>query len=163
MVMVAAVGCMAGGVAVAQSGRGAVVPEIGVCEVFRNPAAYRGKIVAIRGIYNGALTERCGGGVFQLGGRRWVTAINLADSEHAAQHGDVVGFRTERASWDHLDRLAYAKGKLVTRVVRVTAVGRLETVEVRPDGLATSGYGHLGVLPAQLTVQRMDRPVVGGR
>ena len=87
---------------------------------------------------------------------RWGTAINLGDSAYAANTmGKPLAFETDRKGWDAIDRLVYQPGKRYpTRVAEVTVIGIVDVVGREPDG-SPMGFGHLGVLPAQMVVHRL--------
>jgi hypothetical protein len=129
-----------------------------LCDLLKNLQFYRGKIVAVRGIYWYGLRQTCPE-PFVTSGHTWPSALNLADSDFMAKYGDPVPFETDRESWDRLDELTIREGKAGRREeIWVTIVGKLQTPEAytRRDGQVVGGYGHLGVFPAELVVERVS-------
>jgi hypothetical protein len=128
---------------------------ITVCDLFKSPLAYRGKIVSITGVYWGGLRQSCVE-PFVTAGHAWPSAINLTDSQAAAQRGNPVPFETDYRSWDELDKTVIREAKAGLRgAIWVKMTGQLRTL-LGDDRSVVGGYGHLGVFPAELVVERVS-------
>jgi len=116
-----------------------------VCELSKDYGAYRGKVVAVRGVYYYGLRQTC---PQKCAEGPWPSFLNL---EGAAGNGTFDALSTVVRSVE----LEAKKGKRFE--VWVTAVGQLETSPSPPapcDMAARKfrGYGHLSAFPAQITV-----------
>ena len=128
--------------AVAQPADGLTV--LSVCELSRDYAKFRDKVVAVRGVYYYGLRqdcrERCATGL-------WPSFM------------DVEGGRD--GVWDELTKTLFsvegeAKATGKRFEIWVTVVGRLRTrVKRSCDWKSVGGYGHLGAFPAQIIAESM--------
>lgn len=141
---------------------------VSVCEVLGNPSLYRGKIVRVRGVftYEGLRQDDCPK-EFITRGRKWASVLNLASTQRRESGEPPFGFVTDYESWDRLDTTAVEAGKQGRPVeIWATVIGRFR-VYLLPDGSIGGGYGHLGVLPAEIVVKRVEdivvKPVVKSR
>jgi hypothetical protein len=132
---------------------------ISVCDLFDNLPSYRGKMVAVRGVYNYySLGQNDCSRPFVTGSRRWASALDMVGSHSAAFEGEPVPFTTNQQSWDNLDNTCIREGQLGHRVVIwATVVGEVRAPEryVLPSGAVVLGYGHLGALPAEIVIRRV--------
>jgi hypothetical protein len=136
----------------------ASLSRVSVCELLQNPGSYTGKRIAVRGIYWHGLREACPT-KFVTAGHTWPSAIDLTDSRQVANTKDAVPFNTDQQSWDKLDELVLREAKAAHREeIWATVVGTLRAPAsyIRDNGEVTGGYGHLGVFPAQLIVERVE-------
>lgn len=129
-----------------------------VCDVLANPSSFRGRIVAVRGVFTyGALRQDDCPQEFITGDRRWPPILNLATTEY--QKGEPpVAFKTDPESWDRLDLTALEAGKQGRSVeIWATIIGqiRAQSEYVLPDGRVRSGFGHLGAFPAEVVVKQI--------
>jgi hypothetical protein len=130
---------------------------ISICDLFKDLTRYRGELVTVRGIYWHGLRQPCPDSFVTLD-HKWPSALNLVDSDLVATQGQNVPFKTDRKSWDVLDEITLREIREGRHEeIWVTAVGKLRTPEgyIRDDGRVAGGYGHLGVFPAELVVQRV--------
>lgn len=128
---------------------------ITVCDWFKSPLAYRGKMVAITGVYWYGLRQSCAE-PFVTAGHAWPSAFYLTDSQAAAQRGTPVPFETDQRSLDELDRIEIREAKAGLRgAIWVKITGQIRTI-VRDGQIVVGGYGHLGVFPAELVVERVS-------
>ena len=124
-----------------------------VCDLSRDYAAFRDKLVAVRGVYYYGLRQDC---PQKCVTGPWPSFLDL-----------IPASRTDEASWAALERVqrsveaAAKQGKRLE--IWVTAVGELRTrARHSPLGPCDKigseyyGYGHLGAAPAQLVVRRFD-------
>jgi hypothetical protein len=133
---------------------GTAVPRtIGLCELLKNIESYRGRIVAVRGVYFNGLRSECRT-PFRRGSKTWPSAVEIAHTD-LPRH-ETVPFVTDMESWDRIQDLVMAAAKVGLRgEIWVTIVGFVRAPEsyVRKDGGTVQlGYGHLGVYPAEITV-----------
>jgi hypothetical protein len=129
---------------------------LSVCELLSSPASYRGKVVTVRGIYWQGLRQGCQ--EIHLGNRTWPASVNLVESDGRRAVPDVPVIQTDRVSLDALDRLVVGEAKAGKREeIWATIVGlvRAPSSYVRADGRTVGGYGHLGVFPAEIIVERV--------
>jgi hypothetical protein len=128
---------------------------VDVCTVLRTPNVYRGRMIAVRGIYWQGLREGCP--EIRLGGRSWPAALNLVEA--VGKQGPTSAlFETDRPSWDTLDRLAIREAKAGRQEeIWATVLGELRApaTYIRDDGTTVGGYGHLGAFPAELIVKQV--------
>lgn len=130
---------------------------ISICDLLQSVRSYRGKTVTVRGIYWSGLRQACTE-PFSTGDHTWPSAINLVDSDYVAGTEDSVRFKTDCGSWDRLDEIAIREGRAGRREeIWVTMTGKLRAPQayIRKDGRVVGGYGHLGVFPAELVVERV--------
>ena len=116
-----------------------------------------GRNVSVTGIYWHGLRQTCAQ-PFVTGDHVWPSALNLVDSDYRGGGDEPVSFRTDRESWDRLDAITVREAKAGRRVeVWVTMGGKRRAREhyVLNDKQTAGGYGHLGVFPAELVVQRV--------
>jgi len=143
---------------VQHSEKPASLQPISICDLLQSVRSYRGKTVTVRGIYWSGLRQTCTQ-PFSTSDHTWPSAINLVDSDYVAGTEESVPFKTDRESWDKLDEIAIREGKAGRREeIWVTVTGRLRAPEayIRKDGRVRGGYGHLGVYPAELVVERVS-------
>ena len=119
-----------------------------ICDLSRDLSAYRDRLVRVRGVYYFGLRQAC---ARKCGTGPWPSFLWL------------VG--TGRESWEAIEKaehIAEFEATKGTRVeVWVTAVGWLRTM-ARPSllgpcdmvGSRYYGYGHLGIFPAELQIER---------
>jgi hypothetical protein len=131
---------------------------IGLCELLKNIESYRGRIVAVRGVYFHGLRAECRT-PFRRGSKTWGSAVEVAHSSRARDDGETVPFETDMESWRRIEDLVMAAAKVGLRgEIWVTIVGFVRAPEsyVRKDGGTVQlGYGHLGVFPAEISVHYM--------
>jgi DDE superfamily endonuclease len=119
-----------------------------VCQLSRDFTAYRNRIVAVRGIYFDGLRQEC---PQTCATGPWPSFVNLVGSDAA---GDAIWVELAKA-----ERTAEHEAKQGRRVeVWVTARGKLNASERRSpigpcDRIVNSGFGHLGVFPAQIVAE----------
>jgi hypothetical protein len=130
-----------------------------VCDLSRDFTAYRGKLVAVRGVYYSGLRQTCP--QTRISGP-WPSVLNLAFTGETPQGEPPVAFATDEVTWDTLDRVERAveydaeHGKRVE--IWVTALGQVRAGDHRSpvgpcDIVARGRYGHLGGAPAELVVK----------
>jgi len=122
-----------------------------VCELARDFTRYRNRVVAVRGVYFQGLRQEC---PQTCATGPWPSFLDLVGSDTVA--GTI---------WDGLaraERIAEQEAKQGRRVeVWVTVIGKLNASErhspIGPcDRVANSGFGHLGVFPAQIVVEAFN-------
>jgi hypothetical protein len=135
---------------------------ITVCQALDNLDKYRGKIVEIRGEWNGAdLRDQCA--PLKTGTYTWATRIWLT------LPGQVVN--APNPKWQY-DKQAFDKALKIlqssqTGTRRATVVGRFDswaTLEVFSKDLpgpTPGGFGHLGEYPAQLVIYAVKDVTIG--
>ena len=131
---------------------------IAVCELLKHVGSYRGKRIVVRGIYWFGLRQSCAE-AFVTRDHRWPSAINLVDSDSHTPNDGQIPFKTDRRSWDELDQLVLGEGRAGRREeIWVTIAGEVRAPQeyVRKDGSLAGGYGHLGVFPVELVVERVS-------
>lgn len=135
-----------------------------VCEVSRDYAAFRGKLISVRGVDYYGLRETC---PEKCVGGPWPSFIDLVGTGHMEPGEPPIRFQTDDASWAALDRVERAvereakKGKRFE--IWVTVSGQLRTRARHSHlgpcdriGSDTYGYGHLGGYPAQLVIKNFS-------
>jgi len=128
---------------------------IGVCDLLKDVEHYRGKMIAVRGIYWYGLREPCRSPIIAAD-RQWPSAVNLIDVRGAVTGGFAVDFQTDQRSWDALDMFVAREAKAGHREqIWVTVIGLLQSPDPS-SGRILGGYGHLGAYPAQLVVKRVS-------
>ena len=123
-----------------------------LCDLSRDFTAYRGKQVAVRGVYfyglRQACPQTCANGL-------WPSRLDLIGSDD----GDDSGW----VALDSAMRMAEVDARGGSRMeVWVTAVGELRARDHRSpvgpcDQMFNSGFGHLGGFPAQLVVKSFEK------
>jgi hypothetical protein len=132
---------------------------ITVCELLKNVAVYRGKIVNVRGIYWNGLRQSCLE-PFVTGSHAWPSALDMIGSRFPVPETEPAAFRTDQKSWDELDAFVLREAKAGHREeiwVSIIGLVRAPKSYIREDGQVVGGYGHLGGFPAQLVVQRVSK------
>jgi hypothetical protein len=119
-------------------------PALSVCELSKDYGAYRGKVVAVTGVYYHGLRQTC---PQKCAEGPWPSFLDLVGAENNTFDGLS---KVERSV-----ELEAKKGKRFE--IWVTAVGQLETSLSPPApcdvaGRRFRGYGHLSAFPAQITV-----------
>ncbi len=137
-------------------------PHFTVCELSRDFGAYRGRLIAVRGVYYYGLREdcpeRCSDGTWpsflDLGGIGGANPMALASAT------DYAGWTSVEEAQRTVEHEA-KKGRRLE--VWVTAIGELKTMAKRSPlgpcdkiGSRHYGYGSLGVAPAMLVVHRFS-------
>jgi hypothetical protein len=87
-----------------------------------------------------------------------VPALDLVDSGQESVGQAEPVFRTDRRSLDALDRLVIGEARARKREeIWATITGEIRAPEAytRTDGRTVGGYGHLGVYPAEIVVERI--------
>ncbi len=133
--------------AIAASGQQRPGPRLlSICELSKDYGAYRGKLVAVRGIYYYGLRQTC---QQKCADGPWPSFVTLVGVGNNGFDG--------LAKVEQTVELEAKKGKRLE--IWVTAVGQLETMaDLSPLGPCDKvgsryqGYGHLGVFPAQISV-----------
>ncbi len=140
-------------------------PSVSVCDVIKDPTAYRGRMVAVTGVYWYGLRQACAEPLVTAG-HTWPSALEFVDSSEAGQTGEPVSFQTDLRSWDDLNKTVIREAKAGRRgAIWVKITGKLLAPEkyIEDGRLVTLGYGHLGVFPAELVVESVSdievRPV----
>jgi len=126
-----------------------------VCEIFKNPSAYRGKVVTVKGIYWYGLRQSCAE-PFVTGKHTWPTVIDMVHSDIRGAAGEEAPFTTDNQSWDRLQLFVRQEARAGRREeIWVTVVGMLRAPEsyVKRDGTVVGGYGRLSLCPAQLVMK----------
>jgi hypothetical protein len=132
---------------------------ISVCELSRDFSGYRGKLMAVRGVYFNGLRQNC---PQTCTAGPWPSFVDLVGLDHKISSQPPVGFILEDAGWAALDiaeRAAERGAKQGRRVeVWVTVLGRLKANPRRShagpcDIVVNGGYGHLAAFPAQLVAE----------
>jgi hypothetical protein len=133
---------------------------LSVCDLSRDFTAYRGKLVAVRGVFYYGLRQKC---PQTCATGPWASFLDLAGSDDAETGNPPAGFVSDQESWVTLDKALRTvehdakQGKRLE--IWVTAVGRVRASDHRSpvgpcDIVARGHYGHLGGAPAQLVVKR---------
>jgi hypothetical protein len=131
---------------------------IDVCEALSNFQSYRGRMVTIRGVYFNGLQGKCER-AFITGIRTWPSAIEIVVSSFVSGTADAVPFETDLETWFAVEALVLREAKAGRREeiwASITGMYQAPSSYLRPDGLLFGGYGHLGMYPAQLVVQRVS-------
>jgi hypothetical protein len=122
-------------------------PLLSVCDLSKDYGAYRDKLVAVRGVYYYGLRQTC---QQTCANGPWPSFLDMVGADNASWEALVKAL--------HSVELEAKKGKRFE--IWVTAVGQLETkARISPlgpcdtKGSGYSGYGHLGVFPAQLVIR----------
>lgn len=121
-------------------------PTFTVCELSKNYGAYRDQMITVRGVYYYGLREACPS---RCGTGPWPSFIYLSGSENS-----------DWAPLEKIEKTVELEAKKGKRFeIRVTVHGRLNTsATLSPGGPCDrigshySGYGHLGMFPAELVV-----------
>ncbi|HWR53452.1 MAG TPA: hypothetical protein VN428_20260 [Bryobacteraceae bacterium] len=122
-----------------------------VCELSRDFTAYRNQVVPVRGVYFHGLRQEC---PQSCASGPWPSFVDLVGSDAA---GDAIWAELAKA-----ERTAEQEAKQGRRVeIRVTVRGKLNASERRSpigpcDRVVNSGFGHLGVFPAQIVVEAFN-------
>ena len=122
-----------------------------VCDLSRDYTAYRDRLVVVRGVYFNGLRQQC---PQTCATGPWPSFVDLIGSTAAADAG--------WAALAEAERTAEREAKQGRRVeVWVTVRGKLNTRDHRSpvglcDRVVNSGFGHLGVFPAQIYVEAFD-------
>ena len=133
--------------AIAASGQQRPGPSLlSICELSKDYGAYRGKLVAVRGIYYYGLRQAC---PQKCADGPWPSFLDLVGAENNTFDG--------LSKVEQSVELEAKKGKRFE--IWVTAVGQLETMAALSAlgpcdkvGSGYHGYGHLGLFPAQIRV-----------
>jgi hypothetical protein len=122
-----------------------------VCELSRDFTTYRNRVVAVRGVYFHGLRQEC---PQTCATEPWPSFVDLVGSDAA---GDTIWSELAKA-----ERKAEQEAKQGRRVeVWVTVIGKLNASEWRSpigpcDRSVNSGFGQLGVFPAQIVVEAFN-------
>ena len=132
---------------------------LSICAVLAEIPAYRGKTIAIRGVYtyDGLRQDDCSS-EFVTGDHHWPPVLNLVLSDYPDGEKLPVGFTTDVRSWRNLATTAIEAGRQGRSVeIWATIIGLLRARKeyVRPGGAVSGGFGHLGVLPAEIVIERV--------
>ena len=133
-----------------------------MCDLSRDYTAYRGQVIAVRGIDYCGLRQTC---PETCATGPWPSFVDLASTDMTVRGEPPFGFETPDtalAALDKAEREAEREARQGRRVeVWVTIVGRLRASEHRSpvgpcDRVVNSGYGHLGGYPAQLVIRSVN-------
>ena len=138
-----------------------------VCEVLEDLAAYRGKIIEVRGEWQGGyLIDRCP--PLRTGNHTWPNAIlTVQPDDFMVRIQEPVNWRMDADAYNRADRdfIRAARSKEES-VVKATFIGRLDAREslfLVTEGVPRpipGGFGHLGVFPARLVINTVKDLVV---
>ena len=124
-------------------------PPLSLCEISQNYGDYRGKTIAVRGVFFYGLRQTC---PQKCGDGPWPSFLWLEGDAFSERSGGELA-RIER----DVEQKAKATGKRFE--IWVTAVGRLQTnAKLSRKGPCDRmgsyyfGYGHLGAFPAEFDV-----------
>lgn len=132
---------------------------LSLCDLSKDFSALRGKLVAVRGVYFYGLRQECRQ---TCATGPWPSFVDLIGADNRLPGEPPFGFTNDDASWaavDRAGRTAERDAKQGRRVeVWVTVTGRFRASDHRSpvgpcDKVVNSGWGHLGVFPAQLVVK----------
>lgn len=132
---------------------------LSVCDLSRDFTAYRGKLVAVRGVYYYGLRQTCPQTCIN---GPWPSFLDLIGTGTTLRSEPPVAFVTDELSWAALDKVQRAVERDAKRGRRVeiwvTVLGQLRARAHRSplgpcDMVANGSYGHLGAFPAQLVVE----------
>ncbi len=131
-----------------------------VCQLFADLTSYQDRMITVRGIFFYGLRQPNCPLVFVTGDHKWPSAINWVDSNYPVdKYERPMGFVTDEDSWNKLELLTISEGQKGRREeIWVTVEGRLRGPRryLRPGVKGgMGGYGHLGLLPAELVVKRV--------
>jgi hypothetical protein len=131
-----------------------------VCQLFADLPSYQDKVITVKGIFFYGLRQPNCPQAFVTGDHKWPSVINWVNSNYPAdEYERPVEFVTDEDSWNKLELLTLTEGRKGRREeIWVTAEGRLRGPQryLRPGVKGgMGGYGHLGVLPAELIVKRV--------
>jgi hypothetical protein len=135
-------------VGIAGCGHPQRVAVMSVCDLSRDFTAYRGREVAIRGVYFNGLRQQC---PQTCSTGPWPSFVDLTGSDAA---GDGIWADLAKA-----ERTAEEDAKQGRQVeVWVTVRGKLRAADHNSpagpcDRVVNGGYGHLGMFPAQIVVE----------
>lgn len=134
-----------------------------VCDLSRDFTAWRGKMVAVRGVYYYGLRQNC---PQTCANGPWPSYLDLIGPEDTPTGDPPAVFATDESTWAELAKVRQAverDAKLGKRAeIWVTVLGQLRAREHRSpagpcDMMAGGHYGHLGAFPAQLVVKRFSQ------
>lgn len=128
---------------------------VSVCELLGDIESHRGTFVSVRGIYFGGLQQNCPE-PFRVGDRTYASVLNLT-VDFKGESGVPTAFHTDRATWDELERIVVQEGKAGRKEeIWITITGKFDAVRKTGAGKIVGGYGHLGVLGADIFVKRVS-------
>jgi hypothetical protein len=122
-----------------------------LCDLSRDFAVYRGRLVAVRGVYFNGLRQQCRQ---SCATGPWPSFVDLIGNDRA---GDAIW-----AGLANAERTAVREAKQGRRFeVWVTVTGRIGASDHRSpvgpcDVVVNGGYGHLGAFPAQIVVEAFN-------
>ena len=130
-----------------------------VCDVLKDLQEYRGKIVQIRGRWNGPILEGRACAPLKTGDYEWPSGVAIQfPSSRTLEREEPVAWALDQEAYNQIERERLQALEHTTEIL-ATFIGRLDAREEglqilrRPDGdVITNGYGHLGVYPAQLVI-----------
>lgn len=132
--------------------------RISICDLLRDVSRYRGKTIALTGVYWLGLQQSCPQG-FTTAQHTWPTAASLTTTDSVGD-GEKLPFTTDRASWEELESLVMREARARHREeIWVTVVGLLRAPDsyVLNDGKVFRGYGPFNLFPVELVVQRVSK------
>jgi hypothetical protein len=135
---------------------------LSVCDLSRDFTAYRGKLVAVRGVFYYGLRQKC---PQTCANGPWPSALDLIGPGYTPPGETPVAFATDELSWAALSKVQRdverdaIEGKRFE--IWVTVLGQIRARDHRSpvgpcDVMASGGYGHLGSFPAQLVVKNFS-------
>jgi TonB family protein len=135
---------------------------LSVCDLSNDFSAFRGKLVTVRGVYYYGLREKC---QQTCATGPWPSFVDLIRTGNRLPAEAPSVFTDDNTNWAAVDRAELAaeheaeQGRRVE--VWVTVTGRLRARDHRSpvdpcDRVVNSGWGHLGIFPAQLVVWRFS-------
>jgi hypothetical protein len=136
---------------------------ISVCDLSRDFSAYNGKIIAVRGVYFSGLRQNC---PESCATGPWPSFVDLVGTDNRLPGEPPFGFTDADGTWvsvDSAQRIAEREAKQGRRVeVWLTVTGRLCASAYRSpvgpcDRVVNSGWGHLGIFPAQMVVKTFSQ------
>jgi len=150
-----------------------VLPErpVTVCQVLQTPNKYRGRIIEVRGEYDGGdLRGSCP--PLRTNGYTWTSAIQLEFPQNLSVKmklpQNLISAEEDPAQWtfdlnayeDTLKRVeSLQRVAGPGTVVRATVAGRLDVPDslmVKTEkGQVPNGFGHLNIYPARLVLVRI--------
>ncbi len=134
------------------------VRPLTVRDILAAPQSYHGKLISVRGVYYYGLRDPSCTTSFPDVGHTWPCALNFVKSEQRGDGDPPVRFRTDEQSWARLINTVRREAMNGRKCeIWVTVVGQLRVFRtpLKASQSQIGGFGHLGIFPAELVVERV--------
>jgi hypothetical protein len=129
--------------------------SISVCEIFRSPGSYHGRIIRVRAAYYKGLRDPACPGPYNTADRAWPRAFNVVGTDLLEEGDPPAPFQTDFSNWSRVRNVIREEALKGRRCeVWIDVVGQVRAFRAGQSRIG--GFGHLGSFPAELIAERIE-------